>query len=84
MRVGASSAHSSDEPSDISGPLLLPSIMATDRLTSVGHCYCGARGTHTDPTSPNSSDEPSDISGPLLLPSTVVMGYMTSDDRCYY
>jgi hypothetical protein len=57
--------------------------MATGRLTSATHRYCGARDTRAILTSPNSSDGSSDISGSLLLPSTVGMDYMTSDDRCY-
>jgi hypothetical protein len=80
---GAISAHSSDGPSDISGPLLLPPTMMTGSLTSMSRCYCRTRGTREVPTSPNSNNGTSDISGPLLLPSTVVTDYMTSDDRCY-
>jgi hypothetical protein len=80
--VGATSAHSSDGPSDISRPLLLPPTMATDCLTSADRCYCGAHGTRTVPTSPI-SDGPSNIRGQLLLPSTVATGYMTSDNHCY-
>jgi hypothetical protein len=34
-REGATSAHSSDGPSNISGPLLLPPTMVMGRLTSV-------------------------------------------------
>jgi hypothetical protein len=62
----AASAHSSDRHSDINGPLLLldtctarlllASIAATDTLTSVDHCYCWTRGTHTVAVSADSSD----------------------------
>jgi hypothetical protein len=83
MHVGATSAHSSDGPSDISGLLLLPPTVATVYLTSDDCCYCEARGTHMVATNTHNSDRLSDISGPLLLQPTVATDYMASDDHCY-
>jgi hypothetical protein len=61
MHVGATSSHSSNGPSNISGPLLLPVTMAMGYLTSVSCCYHVARGMSAVPTSPNSSDGLHDI-----------------------
>jgi hypothetical protein len=36
--VGATSAHTNDGPSDISGPLLLPPTVATGDMTSNDRC----------------------------------------------
>jgi hypothetical protein len=44
-RAGASSAHSSDGLSDISGSLLLLPIVAMSDMTSDDYCYCWPRGT---------------------------------------
>jgi hypothetical protein len=41
MSVVATSPHNSDGLSDISGSLLLASIVAMSALTSDAHCYCG-------------------------------------------
>jgi hypothetical protein len=40
--AGATSAHSSDGPSDISEPLLLPPTITTDYMTSGDRRYGGA------------------------------------------
>jgi hypothetical protein len=82
MHTVATRAHSSDRPSDISEPLLLPPTVVTACMTSDDHCYYGACGTHVVSTSPHYIDRPSDISVLLLLSPTVVTGYMTSDDHC--
>jgi hypothetical protein len=60
-RAGATSTHSSDGLSNISGPLLLPPIVAMGNMTSHNHCYYWARGTHMIATSTHSSDRPYDI-----------------------
>jgi hypothetical protein len=83
MRVVATSAHSSDGPSDINVLLLLPTTIAMGYMTSDDRCYYGARGTHVVSTRHHNNDGPSDISGLLLLPPAVEMGYMTLDDHCY-
>jgi hypothetical protein len=46
MHVGATSAHSSNGPSDINRSLLLPPTIATCSMTSDDHCSCWAHGTH--------------------------------------
>jgi hypothetical protein len=78
MCVGATSAHSNDGPSDISGPLLLQPKIAAGYMTSVDHCYYRACDTHAGAISTHNSDGPSDISGPLLLQHTVTSGVLTS------
>jgi hypothetical protein len=83
MLAVATNAHSSDGPSYISEPLLLPLIVTTGYMISDDCCYYGACGTLAVSTSPDSSDRSSDISRSLLLPPTVAMGYMTLDDCCY-
>jgi hypothetical protein len=82
-RVCGISAHNGYGPSDISGPLLPPHIVATGYMASDDHCCCWGCGTRMVATGVYSSDMSSDISGPLLLPPTIATGYMTSDDRCY-
>jgi hypothetical protein len=84
MLMVATNAHSSsDIPSYISRPLLLPLIVTTGYMILDDCFYCGARGTLAVSTSPDSSDRSSDISRSLLLPPTVAMGYMTLDGCCY-
>jgi hypothetical protein len=48
----STSPNSSDDPSDISELLLLPSIVAMGYMTSDDHCYCWAHDMHTVATSP--------------------------------
>jgi hypothetical protein len=74
MCMGATSAHSSDGSSDISGPFLLPPTVATGYMTSEDHCYYGAHGTRVGATSMHNSDGPSNI---------VAMGVLTLVD-CWY
>jgi hypothetical protein len=78
MHMVAISAHSRDEPSDISGLLVLLPTIAMGCMTPKEHWYYGAHGTPAGATSTHSSDGPSNISEPLLLPPTIAMGYMTS------
>jgi hypothetical protein len=59
----AISAHSCDESSDISRPLLLPPIVATDDITLDDRCYYWACGMHEVSISLDSTDGPSNISG---------------------
>jgi hypothetical protein len=47
--------------------LLLAPTIAMGSLTSVDHCYRGARGTRVGATSVHITDGLSDISGALLL-----------------
>jgi hypothetical protein len=83
--AAATSAHSSDGPSNISKPLLLAPTIVTDYLTSKDCCYCrGARDTNVVATSLHNSNGTSDISGPLLLAPTVATDSLTSEDHCYY
>jgi hypothetical protein len=77
MCVVASSAHSSDVPSDISGPLLLPHTVATCYMTLDDCCYCWARGMRVVAISPHSSDRCSDISGSSLLDPTIATVVLT-------
>jgi hypothetical protein len=60
-------AHSSDEQSDISGPLQLPPIIMMDSMISKNRYYCGVRDTRAVADNTHSSDGPYDISGLLLL-----------------
>jgi hypothetical protein len=60
-RAGATNAHSSDGPSDISGLLLLPPTVATGDMTSDDRCYYWARGIHAVATDAHNSDGPYDI-----------------------
>jgi hypothetical protein len=94
-RESATSAHSCDRASDISGPLLLALIVAMDDVTSDDHCYCWARGMCTVAIGAHSSNVPYDIRGPLLLWGHVahtrfllapiaVTGSLTSVGYCYY
>jgi hypothetical protein len=73
MHTISTSPNSCDEPSDIIGPLLLPSIVAMDYMTSDDCYYYWACGTRVVATSPHSSDGCSDNSGPSLLAPTVAM-----------
>jgi hypothetical protein len=66
-RAVATSAHSNDGQSDISGPLLLPPTIATGSMTSEDRCYYVARGTRVVADNAHSSDGSYDISGLLLL-----------------
>jgi hypothetical protein len=61
MRAGATNAHSSDGPSDISGLLLLPPTVATGDMTSDDRCYYWARGIHAVATDAHNSDGSYDI-----------------------
>jgi hypothetical protein len=83
-RAVVDSAHINGRPSDISGSLLLLSIIATDSMTSKDCCYCGARGTRVGATSAHSTDGSSDINGSLLLPPTIAIDRLTTVDHCYY
>jgi hypothetical protein len=69
--VIATNLHSNDGSFDISGPLLLPLVIATSYMTSEDYCYYETCGTHAGATSVHNSDGQSDISGPLLLPPTI-------------
>jgi hypothetical protein len=60
-RTGATSAHISDGPSDISEPLLLPLTVAMGDITSYACCYYWARGTRMAATGAHNSDELYDI-----------------------
>jgi hypothetical protein len=66
-RAVATGVHSSDGESDISGPLLLPPIIATCSITSEDRCYCEACVTRVVADSAHNSDEPYGTSGLLLL-----------------
>jgi hypothetical protein len=59
--TGATSAHISDGPSDISEPLLLPLTVAMGDITSYKCCYYWARGTCAAATGAHNSDGPYDI-----------------------
>jgi hypothetical protein len=61
MHAGATSAHISDGPSDISGPLLLPPTVATDDMTSDDCCCYWAHDTHAVATGAHNNDGPYDI-----------------------
>jgi hypothetical protein len=74
MHVVPTSPNSSDGLSDISGSLLLPSIVAMGYMTSDDRCYYWACAMHSVATSPYNSDDHFDISGPLALASTVATG----------
>jgi hypothetical protein len=58
----ADSAHSSDNQSDISEPLLPPPTITTGSMTSEDLCYSGARRTRAVASSVHSNDGPYDIS----------------------
>jgi hypothetical protein len=81
--VVASSAHGSDGLSDISGPLLLPSIVAAGSMTSDDRYYSRARGTRVGVNNAHNSEGSSHINRLLLLSPTITTGSMTSQDRCY-
>jgi hypothetical protein len=57
----ATSAHSSDELSDISRLLLLAPIVGTGDMTLGDRCYYWAHGTRVVATGAHSSDRPYDI-----------------------
>jgi hypothetical protein len=57
----ATSAHSSDELSDISRPLLLAPTVGTGDMTLGDRCYYWAHGTRAVATGAHSSDGPYDI-----------------------
>jgi hypothetical protein len=61
-RAVATSAHSSDGLSDISGLLLLPPTAAMDNMILGDRCYYWAHGTHAAATGAHSSDGSYDIS----------------------
>jgi hypothetical protein len=60
-RAVATSAHSSDMLSDISGPLLLPPTVATGDMTSGDRCYYCARGMRVVATGTHSNNGSYDI-----------------------
>jgi hypothetical protein len=69
-RAVAASVNSNDGQSDISGPLLLPPIIAMGSMTSDDHWYCVACSSCVVVDSTHSSDVMYDISRPLVLWST--------------
>jgi hypothetical protein len=69
MHAVSTSPNNSNGPSNISGPLRLPSTIARGCMTSDDRCYCLTRGMCTVAT----SDGHSDISG-LSLWGIVAMG----------
>jgi hypothetical protein len=85
-RTVATSIHSSDELTDISGSLLLPPTiaMAMGYLTSEDYCYYGVCDTRVIATSTHNNDRSSNINGLLLLPPTIAIDYLTSENHCYY
>jgi hypothetical protein len=70
----STSPNSSDRLSDISGPLLLPSTIATDYMTSDDCCYYWAHVMRAVATRLHSSDERCDNSDLSLLAPTVATG----------
>jgi hypothetical protein len=86
IRTVATSIHSSDELTDISGSLLLPPTIAMmmGYLTSEDYCYYEVCDTRTIDTSTHNNDRSSNINGLLLLPPTIAIDYLTSENHCYY